>query len=290
MTTIYPDQNALIALGRKARRVPYDVALRSAVSDGRLSVVVSPWHIVETAHTSNVKNAVELAEFIDGLRPAYLLERHDLLQIEIHKDFFQFAGIRYDAPPPITSKSAAIAALRRKKDHPRYSIPMRNFVEQWIAHPEQMEPMEQAYKTNADALRRLRELRSAGKLTQEFERRANRKMLEVFLPRFTPSGIDVGRELRMQYLEQADIKLIPTLAIETAISNHEWGAKGGEDWNTLIDKFHLISALAYVDEIVSDDKFFHRVYPFAVATGHVQAKLTGTAALMAQVFGSAASP
>ena len=35
------------------------------------------------------------------------------------------------------------------------------------------------------------------------------------------------------------------------------------DRNTLIDKFHLIAALPYVDEIVSDDDFFHKIYPVA---------------------------
>jgi hypothetical protein len=64
-----------------------------------------------------------------------------------------------------------------------------------------------------------------------------------------------------------------TLAIEKAISEQEWNAQGHTDRNSLIDKFHLISALPYVDEIVSDDKFFHLIYPAAVKTGHVRAKL-----------------
>ena len=45
------------------------------------------------------------------------------------------------------------------------------------------------------------------------------------------------------------------------------------DANSLIDKFHLIPALQYVDEIVSDDNFLHRLYPVAEKTGYVRAKL-----------------
>lgn len=41
----------------------------------------------------------------------------------------------------------------------------------------------------------------------------------------------------------------------------------------MIDKFHLIGALPYVDEIVSDDAFFHRLYPVAQESGHVRAKV-----------------
>ena len=64
------------------------------------------------------------------------------------------------------------------------------------------------------------------------------------------------------------IQAIPTLAIETAISEQEWIAKDGRgaDRNTLIDKFNLISALPYVDEIVTNDAFFRKVYPFAATT------------------------
>jgi hypothetical protein len=47
----------------------------------------------------------------------------------------------------------------------------------------------------------------------------------------------------------------------------------GADRNTLIDKFNLISALIYVDEIFSDDKFLHKIYPVALKTGYVRAKL-----------------
>jgi hypothetical protein len=93
----------------------------------------------------------------------------------------------------------------------------------------------------------------------------------------TPAGLHVGREVKIDYVQQANIDAMPTLAIESAISEHEWVSKGGADRNTLIDKFHLISALPYVDEIVSDDKFFHELYPVAVKTGHVKAKLLGNA-------------
>jgi hypothetical protein len=41
----------------------------------------------------------------------------------------------------------------------------------------------------------------------------------------------------------------------------------------MIDKFHLIAALPYVDEIVSDDAFFHRLYPIVQKSGHVRTKV-----------------
>jgi hypothetical protein len=69
------------------------------------------------------------------------------------------------------------------------------------------------------------------------------------------------------------VSKIPILFIETAISEHEWDAQGGADRNTLLDKFHLIAALHYVDEVVSDDGFFHKIHPVASKTGFVIARL-----------------
>ena len=77
------------------------------------------------------------------------------------------------------------------------------------------------------------------------------------------------RELRQKYIEQAKVASIPAFATENAISKHEWRAQGGTDKNTLIDKFHLRSALPCADEIVSSDRFSLQVYPVAAATGHV---------------------
>jgi hypothetical protein len=153
MPLSYLDQNALIALGVKARKPEFREKLNYALESGALSVVVSTWHLIEAANTRNIESAIELAEFIDSLRPAWLMERRDAQRFEVEE--------------------------------------------------------------------------------------------------------------------------LPTLAIETAISEHEWVSQGGADRNTLIDKFHLISALPYVDEIISNDKFFHEVYPWAQKTGHVQAKLLG---------------
>src|SRR5713101_7268008 len=91
--------------------------------------------------------------------------------------------------------------------------------------------------------------------------------LKEHMPKSTPAGLEVPREIAADYIERGTIDSIPTLVLETAISDHEWNVQGGADRNTLIDKFHLISALPYVDEIVSDDNFFHRLYPVAQKTG-----------------------
>ena len=218
---------------------------------------------------------MELAEFIDSLKPAWLLERRDIQRLDVEEDFFRFLKLEYSHKPRTTTRSAVFAALNKQKDSPKFDIPSRDFVKQWIEHPEQLKVLEETYKRNADILPKLRELMKQGKLTDEIKRRVDELLVLGSLPKSTPAGLDVGHEAKMQYVQQVNVQTIPSLAIETAISEHEWVSQGGADRNTLIDKFHLISALPYVDEIVSDDKFFHTIYPVAVETGHVRAKLLG---------------
>jgi hypothetical protein len=274
---VYLDQNAVITLGRNAQDDAFKERLCKALESHALTVVVSSWHLIETANTKNVQNAIRLAEFIDSLQPAWLLERYDIQKIEIHDEFFKFARIPYQAPPKVTTRSAVIAALSRKRDGSRFDIPSRKFVEQWIANPDQLKPLDKVYADNVDGLIRLRELKKEGKITAEIQKRSNQVLLREHVPARTPNGLEIGRELATAYIESANISVIPTISIELAISQQEWISTGGADRNTLIDKFHLISALPYVDEIVSDDKFFRKVYPAALATGHVRAKLVTNA-------------
>ena len=60
-----------------------------------MAVVVSTWHLIEIAHTTNIANAVALAEFMDSLNPGWLLERHDLKKLEVEEDFCRFSGCMF---------------------------------------------------------------------------------------------------------------------------------------------------------------------------------------------------
>ena len=273
MPLTYPDQNAIIQLGRKARAAEFRKNLDAALMSGNLTFVVSAWHLVETANTANAESAIELAEFIDSLNPSWILERHDIRKIEVTRDFCSFASVQYQPPPCVTTRSAAFAALNRQPDGPRFNIPSADFVKQWLAHPEQLKPLEKPYQDNAEALIRLRELRKAGEIADDFRERIDQELIKPYVPSRSPAGLEVGRELIRDYIAQANVNSIPTIAIETAISEHEWDAQGGADRNTLIDKFHIISALPYVDEVVSSDRFFHRIFPVVQCTGHVRARL-----------------
>lgn len=272
MTLTYLDQVAIIKLGFAAKRQDFRLKLDAAIACGSLTFAVSPWHLIETAHTTNLEGAVALAEFVDSLKPMWLLERLDIMRLDVEEDLYRFAKIDFEPIPRVTTRSAAISSLNRGKDSPRYDIPSRTFVKQWIQHPDQLATLEGAYAKNTEALTGIREHVAAGRMTPEIKRQAEREYLHRVLPTSTRSGLETGRELRNDYVEQADVGRIPSLAIESAISEHQWNAQGGADRNTQIDKMHL-AALPYADEIVSSDKFFHQLYPITTTTGHVRARL-----------------
>jgi hypothetical protein len=275
MPLTYLDQNALLGLGFKAQKPEFRTSLDSAIRSGSVKIVVSSWHLIETANTANVNSATRLADFIDSLDPAWIFERRDLQKLDVQEDFYRFLRIDYENQPRVTSRSAVIAAVNNARDSPRFDIPSRDFVRQWIDHPAQLRTLKASYERNVDDLFRLREIVKTGLLTDEVRRRAEEILVKLSLPKTTPAGLEIGRELKADYTLQAKISSMPTMAIEAAISENEWSdrAVGEVGRNTLIDKFHLISALPYVDEIVSTDSFFHAIYPVAQRTGHVRAAL-----------------
>lgn len=269
----YLDQNAVIYLEQAANDPAFRAKLDAAIQSGKLTVVLSSWHLIETARTTDVAKAVRLADFIDGLRPVWLLERHNTQTLEVKEDFYRFAKLEFEISPRLGTRSFALATLFGQRDSTRFDIPSRAFVEQWINHPDQFDELKKSHEDNAKALDGLRQAIKDGKMTDEIRRQADQLFLKSVLPTATPNGLEIPRGLATEYVERGDIKSIPTRAIEHAISDHEWRSMGRADANSQIDKFHLIPALHYVDEIVSDDNFLHRLYPVAEKTGHVRAKL-----------------
>jgi len=238
--------------------------------------------LIETANTNNLANAVELAEFIDSLKPTWLLERRNIQKLDVQEDFWRFLGMDFQNRSRVGSRSAVIAALNGQADAPKFNIPSRDFVEQWISHPDQLDVLKKAYADNTTALIAIREAVKTGKMTEELKRRTDQAFVRGLLSPVTPNRVAVGAELVHDYIGEVNLNGIPSLAIETAIAYHQWDDVGGTDRNTLIDKFHLISALPYVDEIVSRDKFFQKVFPVVQATGHVRATLVENAVFLAR--------
>ena len=79
-------------------------------------------HLIETANTTNLANAAELAEFIDSLRPVWLLERRNIQKLDVQEDFWRFLKLEFPPRPRVATRSAVIAALNGAADAPRFDI------------------------------------------------------------------------------------------------------------------------------------------------------------------------
>jgi hypothetical protein len=292
MALIYLDQNALIAVGRKARHPDFRRKLDIFAGQGQGTIVLNWWHLIESSYGASVKNCEELGNFIESLRCSWLLERFDILRLDVADDFCRFANISTEHVPRIVSFSGMLA--RFESQRPPGSIPFQggitDFILKWRKHRiEQGQAAEEAYASSEGTGLRLREFNRLGKLTKGVELQPQLLLVESALPSFTPAGLLIGPELHKDYLHQLNPTSIPTVALDTAISRYEWGAPGapkaGTGRNVLIDRFHLISATPYVDEIISDDRFFSGVYAAIEKTGYVRAKLSRNRELLDRIDG-----
>ena len=136
-----------------------------------------------------------------------------------------------------------------------------------------MNPIVDSYTKNADALRRIRGARAKGHLTRDRKRAGDRKLIEGLLPDETPAGVLFDASTKARFLDTVGVEDFPTLAIEAAIAEYSWASKGRTDWNSLVDKFHLIPSLPYTDLVVTDDSYLHRLLPVAQKTSFVRARL-----------------
>lgn len=271
---IYLDHNALIYL---QQLVQSDQAIKAKlfknIADGVIQVVLSPWHWVEAARDKNSARARALAEFMDELKPKWLRDRRDLEKVEVQDAFLKFAKIDYERPAEKTSRSEIVGALNRIRLTEAQTPTSSEFVERLSQRPELMQPIIDSHQKNLQAIDNVRAALSAGRLSSDKKKLADRQLVESFVPHTTPAGIAIGYETRDAFLDTVTLKCFPTLATEAEIAEHTWKTEGQTRWNSMIDRIHLISALPHVDFIVSDDGYFSTLVPVAKATGFVKATL-----------------
>lgn len=272
--TIYLDQDALINLYEESERTPaFEEKLNSGIAERRFTIALSPWHWVETARTTSLAKAVPLAEFMDWLRPTWLRDRRHLARTEVEERFFQFAKIPYTPRKAMVSRAELLTEMNGFRVSPERAPSSREFVEAWIKEPKLVRPIVESYQRNVRALLGLREALANGKVTPEIMREGDRKHIDRHLPTSTPNGIVLDAGTKSAFLDSCSPTDFPVLAIEAEIAEYSWANRGRTDWNSLIDKFHLIASTPHSDTVVSDDRFFYLLLPCALKTGHVTAQV-----------------
>ncbi len=62
-------------------------------------------------------------------------------------------------------------------------------------------------------------------------------------------GVVLNAGTKSTYLDEVTLKDFPSISIEAEIAEYSWANQGRTDWNSMVDKFHLISALPYADVV-----------------------------------------
>src|ERR1700685_1562145 len=278
MRRTYLDQNALIELGRKSRCAEFRTRLDIAIDSGSLRIIASIAHLIETAHTSNRKNAIALVEFLESLKPEWLVLNPR--RLEIREDFYRFANLRYLPTQRIVGGQAGFCGGIGRNYLQKMT--QKQFVEELLNQPGHLNGFEDMCRFSVEASRGVRKDSRAGKISPERNRRALERAVRADVPNNTPVGLEFGQELKEEYVRQVTASAVPTLAIEWAISEYLQGRNDYADRNTVIDKLCLFYAPPYVDEIVSNDKLFWIAYPVAEKTGVVKAQLIKNEAFIAR--------
>lgn len=270
--TIYLDQSALISSYEQSlKSMAFDQRLIQGITDGHFKIILSPWHWVETAQTQNLEKALPLAEFMDRLRPGWLRDRRHLSGTEVQQKFCQFAGVPYPRKEAIVTRSELLSEMNGYPVSPEKAPSSREFVEEWIKNPALMVPLIESYERNMRALIGLREALALGQVSPVVMKEGDRKYIECHLPATTPNGVMLDARTKNAFLDKVTQKEFPTLAIESEIAEYSWTNQGRVDWNSMIDKFHVISSVHYVDIVVSDDRYFYLLLPSAQKTGYANA-------------------
>ena len=195
----------------------------------------------------------------------------------MESEFFAFVHVPFTPPSPLLTRGALLSAMNRVQVGEDTAPSSREFVEEWIKKPELMSPVISSYQKNALAMAHLREAMASRKLTEDHKRQGDRELISRIMPSKTPNGITVGAETRSKFLDTVGFRDFPTLAIEAEIAEYEWAGEGRTDWNSMVDRFHLISALPYTDLIVSDDQYFYTLLPIAQRTRFAKAHVIKSA-------------
>ena len=266
---VYCDQNFLSDVHNA--NPEYRHRICQLITDGQISLVISPYHWLETARIPNPENALARADFIDSLNPLWLRERRILQRHEVEACFFGWLGIPYGRPAPITSRAGLISDLSGAPMADTGELRSRDFVLELQSGSASAKTIREAYEGAAEAQQGNAKFLRRKRITDALKKQADREFVSRLLPAYTPAGLAVDGVTKDKFLDQLDLQECPSIAVEIAISNDRLKLPGLR-WQTFVDLFHVISVLPYVDLLATNDtqltKLVNRAKPsfrFAVA-------------------------
>jgi hypothetical protein len=252
---VYCDNNFVITAHDASEE--YKTHLRELSAEGRITLVLSPWHWREMAGAAAARGN-SLADFCDSLNPAWLLDRRTIQKREVAYAFYKFAKIQTDVPIMVEDITEIIYELIHTKAYRN----CRAFVEH-LRGIGPNHPIEATFKSALEASQKNSWLFLAGKLTPKLLAYFQRKYVQGLLPSATPAGIALDETTKRDFLDSFSVTDCPAIALETTVTRENWALKRQLNQNNFLDQQHIM-AVPYVDLFLTDDDKFSRLIRRAI--------------------------
>lgn len=191
-----------------------------------------------------------LAAVIDGLRCGWLPERRWLQHHEVATRFFEYLNVPYPRPSPVRNLGQVAAELCGT------AIPSAIQFAAFLRA--NMGPIEEAFANNAKARTTTTRAWKQGWMEANSQV-VSREYVATLLPSRTPAGLEISEGLRREFLKQLNLEQFPSVAVEHAILDENLRTGASLSEQSFLDNQHGITALPYVEAVVSDDLRFTRM-------------------------------
>jgi len=226
----------------------YRDQLRELARHDTVTFALSPMHWVDAAEDQDVARGNAKADFMDSLRPRWLLDRRSIQRKEVASRFYQFLGVNCEAPQIMGHIADVIFDLTGQKGDRSSRAFVNHFRGIGRNHPLE-QSLRQAFLANNKNI----ELFRRKKLTSTVAAKVQRLYIRQLLPGQTPTGLLIDEAIKDNFMQQTQLENFPAIAIENRATRDNWQHKRPLSRNNFVDQQHII-ALPYVDSFLTDDK------------------------------------
>jgi hypothetical protein len=231
----------------------YKTHLSSLASEGRVTLVLSPWHWREMATDADHARGTSMANFCDSLNAAWFYDRRSVQRREVAAAFYRFAKIQADAPVMAGNIGDIIHDMTRTRAYRKCSA--------FVEHLRQIGPDHPLGKTFKKALENNEKNAEdflSGRFTAEMLAKFERRYVQTLLPSTTPSGIAIDETTKRDFLDSYTLTDLPAATLETRITHENWALNRKLSQNNFMDQQHVV-AVPYVDFFITNDAKFSKL-------------------------------
>jgi len=261
MKTIYIDHNILVYLVETQNKEE-DEALANILESQGITFLCSLWNLAETSNGKNYNQSLNLAKFLDNIKPQWILERLNIQEEEVKNFIYSnYYKIEYEPVSPIRSYLSEVFSYMAS-DSVLIGTTAEKIVGSWLRNPSYMDEINQVKKNTPKALSTLQKAKKRGHYNAKLMEVVDRLRFSKLIPTLSYDSSPISEDEKKDILEflmtkrKVLRKNSPCLAVEGVISDFRVSnPKRKPEEQDAIDLQHSVPALAYADYFVTNDRF-----------------------------------